>query len=136
MSGQRSDNMASKPYEIVTIGTSVLWGQGLVEDQKIHARVKTMLEASHKSLGNSTSIHISHLAHSGATIGFKDDETEDTTIKERVDGEVPTHHSTLLQQLADFNQGGESVAPEAVDAVLVEGAINDVDVMKIFDPLI
>src|SRR5471030_2541492 len=102
-------NAMHENYELVVIGTSVLWGQGLREDQKIHTRIKRMLEASDKKRPDPRPIHVSFLAHSGATIGFKQDKTEDTTIKARVFGEVPTHYPTLLQQLAEYDQGADSV---------------------------
>ncbi len=121
-------------YEIVCIGTSILWGQGLHDEEKIPNQVKKLLEGSAKTPRITPPIHICSLAHSGAIIGYKDDETVDTTIKPRLDGEVPTHYPTLLQELDEYDRVA-SVPAEKVDAVLIEGGVNDVSIMKIFDPL-
>jgi lysophospholipase L1-like esterase len=118
-------------FKIVAVGTSVMWGQGLHEEQKIHALVKQMLQEKRNE-----PIDAYLLAHSGAIIGLHADDTEDTTQLERVHGEVPTPYPTLLQQLAEFDGLEDQIgAAEDVDVVLVEGGINDVNIVKILDPL-
>lgn len=122
-------------YELVAFGTSVMWGQGLRDEHKIHAYVKEILESSGKLPPDAMPIHTCLLAHSGAVVGFNDDDTEDTEYHPRVHGEVPTPHPTVLQQLAEYDQSAEAVAPEQVDAVLLEGSINDVNIITILGPL-
>lgn len=118
------------PFRIVAIGTSVMWGQGLREEQKIHALVGQMLDGK-----TAEPIETHLLAHSGAIIGLNADDTEDTTQMERVHGEVPTAYPTILQQLAEFDTlENEIGAAEDVDVVLVEGGINDVNIVKILSP--
>ena len=118
-------------FKILVIGTSVLWGQGLHEEQKIHSLVKQALQSSS---AQPISVHL--LAHSGAIIGYKADDSEDTKQLPRVHGEVPTHYPTLLQQLAEVDSLQDQIGTaDDVDVVLVEGGINDVNIMKILDPL-
>ena len=53
---------------------SVLWGQGLEEDKKIHELVKVGIQ---KRLP-AAKVVITSMAHSGAVIGFNDAGVEDT----------------------------------------------------------
>ncbi len=61
-------------FEIAVFGTSVLWGQGLREEDKIQSVVKRMLEK--RKLCGDQEIMISLLAHSGAQIEFKEDDIQ------------------------------------------------------------
>lgn len=118
-------------FNILAIGTSVMWGQGLREEQKIHAQVTQALQSKTSEIINSYL-----LAHSGAILGFKEDGTEDTTKLPRIHGEVPTFYPTILQQLEEFDDLGQQMgAPEDVHVVIVEGGINDVNILRILDPL-
>ncbi|MCC7448992.1 MAG: SGNH/GDSL hydrolase family protein [Anaerolineae bacterium] len=118
--------------EIVAIGTSLLWGQGLPDGQKIHTLVQGALQARQTGQHARTLL----LAHSGACLGFKADGTEDTHRESRLDGEIPTPFPTLVQQLEEYDQLHDAAAPDQVDLVLVEGSINDVGLQNILNPLL
>jgi beta-glucosidase/6-phospho-beta-glucosidase/beta-galactosidase/lysophospholipase L1-like esterase len=109
-------------YRMLVFGDSVLWGQGLQENQKIHTLVASMIRTREGNIG----VYADNLAHSGATIGIGDDDVEDTQREASLNGEVPTSYPTILQQVADFTD-----SPETVDLVLVNGGINDVNVRRI-----
>ena len=66
------------------------------------------------------------LAHSGAKIGIRDSYT--VTMPS---AEVPCFFPTILQQLQEFN--GD---PAAVQWVLMNGGINDVEIQRVFNPMI
>jgi len=66
------------------------------------------------------------VAHSGAKIGIRDSYT--VTMPSR---EVPCFFPTILQQLQEFN--GD---PANVKWVLMNGGINDVEVQRVFNPMI
>jgi len=118
--------------EIVAIGTSILWGQGLPDNQKIHALVQNTLQARQADQRARTLL----LAHSGACLGINADGTEDTHHDVRLDGEIPTPYPTLVQQLAEYDQRHDAAAPDQVALVLVEGSINDVGLQNILNPLL
>ncbi len=66
------------------------------------------------------------LAHSGAKIGIRDSYT--VTMPS---AEVPCFFPTILQQLQEFN--GD---PASVEWVLMNGGINDVEIQRVFNPMI
>src|SRR6267378_4379136 len=75
-------------YEMLVMGDSVVWGQGLEEDQKFYTLVKNEIG---KRLGRE--VNLVNKSHSGATIRPVDK----TTLVEP--GEVPLTTPTLWQQL-------------------------------------
>ena len=104
--------------ELYGIGSSILWGQGLKEKWKIHARVARWLERERKER-----VRVHLLAHSGARL------TDGEGGGKPLHGEVPTASPTLLEQV--------ELAPEARSGrvrVLLEGGINDVEGSRIVDP--
>jgi beta-glucosidase/6-phospho-beta-glucosidase/beta-galactosidase/lysophospholipase L1-like esterase len=112
-------NVLIDTYRILVLGDSVLWGQGLQDNQKIHSLVASAIRQREGNIG----LYINVLAHSGAIIGVGD-----TTRQNPLDGEVPTSYPTILQQCDDFTD-----VPETIDLVIVDGGINDVDVRRILD---
>lgn len=97
------------------MGDSVVWGQGLAEKHKTASIVARYLSAEMRML-----------AHSGAKIGIRDSYT--VTMPS---GEVPCFFPTILQQLQGFT--GD---PAQVEWVLMNGGINDVEVQRVFNPMI
>ncbi|HWF05089.1 MAG TPA: hypothetical protein VHA06_15475, partial [Candidatus Angelobacter sp.] len=71
-------------------------------------------------------VPVTMLAHSGAKIGIRDSYT--VTMPS---GEVPCFFPTILQQLQGF--AGD---PTQVRWVLMNGGINDVEVQRVFNPMI
>src|SRR2546423_4740623 len=110
---RRKQSMAT--YRIVVLGDSVPWGQGLEPAEKFYSLVQAAIPGAESTL----------IAHSGATIGVGVPPTE-----AQVDGEVPTAYPTIMQQVEAFND-----APEAVDLVLVNGGVNDINFFLILHPL-
>ncbi|HLK10733.1 MAG TPA: hypothetical protein VKW76_05095 [Candidatus Binatia bacterium] len=105
-------------FRIVTLGDSVPWGQGLLEDEKYDALVQAALAAAHPG------ITLERLAHSGAVIGaFGATGTPEA-------GEVPGARPTIVEQCDAFAD-----SPDTVDLVLLDGGINDVGVATILNPL-
>jgi hypothetical protein len=97
------------------MGDSVVWGQGLAYEHKTASILARHLGAE-----------INMMAHSGAKIGIRDSYT--VTMPS---GEVPCFFPTILQQLQGFN--GD---PASVKWVLMNGGINDVEVQRVFNPMI
>jgi lysophospholipase L1-like esterase len=108
---------AMATYEIVVLGDSVTWGQGLLDGEKMHNLVA-------QSLGVGIP-NVTRLAHSGAVIGVGL-----TKVVPEVDGEVPVSYPTIVQQCQGF-----SGDVQGVDLVIVNGGINDIDFHVIINPL-
>jgi hypothetical protein len=104
--------------EIVVLGDSVTWGQGLLDSQKMHNLVAA-------AFNGGTPANVTLLAHSGAIIGAGVE-----TTAPAVDGEVPVSYPTIIQQCTGFT--GDT---QQVDIVIVNGGINDVDFHVIVNPL-
>jgi hypothetical protein len=100
---------------LLVIGDSVAWGQGLQEHHK-----------TANILARHLCAEVQMLAHSGAKIGIRDSYT--VTMPSR---EVPCFFPTILQQLQSFT--GD---PTHVQWVLMNGGINDVEVQRLFNPMI
>lgn len=105
---------------IVALGDSVVWGQGLLSEQKFTALVNQGLNENSPDGGSLTV-----LAHSGATIGVGA-----TIVKPAVIGEVPDSYPTVIQQCNSFDD-----QPRNVDVVIVNGGINDISCPKIVNPM-
>jgi hypothetical protein len=100
---------------LFVIGDSIVWGQGLAHEHKTASILARHLGAE-----------MTMLAHSGAKIGIRDSYT--VTMPS---AEVPCFFPTILQQLQEFN--GD---PASVQWVLMNGGINDVEVQRVFNPMI
>src|SRR5215211_1484786 len=117
-------------FVLLVLGDSIHWGEGLQDEEKFHSIVRK--EISNR-LGN-IGVYKDVQAHCGAEIGlaFKTDE-ENTNICDPVkeDGEVPTSHPTILQQVDNYTK-----PPEEVDLILINGGINDIGIFgNIVTPL-
>ena len=129
-----------RPFEMLIFGDSVIWGQGLNDEEKFSRVVKKKLEA--KYLGRV--VNLEDLSHSGATIvaskKFKvpDDAFED------LHGEVPRPTPTLWAQLEaarkkyDCHQKIRNKhlyeCSKPVDLILMNGGINDVGIQSLVNP--
>ena len=100
--------------DLLVIGDSVLWGQGLIEAHKSANLLAGHLQAELKMV-----------AHSGANIGIRDSHESLTLF-----GEVPCSYPTIQEQIQSY-----AGATARVDWVLMNGGINDVDVRRILNPL-
>lgn len=107
-------------FRMVTLGDSVMWGQGLQENEKIDALIAAKIQEREGNIG----FYRHLLAHSGAAIGVGD-----ATNEKGLNGEVPTSYPTILQQCDGFDD-----SPGTVDFVLLNGGINDVNVRQILNP--
>ena len=76
-------------FKVVVLGDSVMWGQGLFEQDKIHTLVAAELGQS------GLIVHSIMKAHSGAVIG----EPDVKTGKPPIDGEVPVGEPTVFEQV-------------------------------------
>ena len=116
---------ASKSNELnmLVLGDSIMWGQGLRNEDKFWWRVKNWLQ---DKTGREVKEKIE--AHSGALIATSPD--LEPLFASR-DGEVNLITPTINDQIDDAkNYYGDT---SKVDLVLVDGCINDVDVRNLLD---
>jgi hypothetical protein len=118
-----------KDIHLVVFGTSLAWGQGLKDEDKIHQILVRMLASD--APGAHVEVHF--LAHSGASTGYKPDGSIDTHYEPRVHGEVPTLYPTIVQQIDEFDATG--IPAELVRIIVLDAGINDVHVTRILNPL-
>lgn len=104
-------------FRMITLGDSVTWGQGLLEDEKFDRLVQKVLQPLHPE-----GVTLERFAHSGAIIGPGSGRTA-------TNGEVPVSSPTILAQLALVP------TPETADLVILNGGINDVGLPRILNPL-
>lgn len=116
-----------RPFRMLALGDSVMWGQGLLEANKFSYQVKRWLEQEKGIAG----VDLQVKAHSGATI-TKDNEKDKDPKWLCMDGEINRSNPTITKQvsLAAQHYCGEKIPPEDVDLILLNGGINDVDKLK------
>lgn len=107
-------------FKMAVFGDSIMWGQGLQEPYKFHSLVEQYIRQNKSDIG----VYKAVRAHSGAVIGKGDE-----GLKDPLHGEINTSCPTILQQV-DAYEGD----PKAVDLVLLNGGINDVNLGEIVDP--
>src|ERR1044071_8534030 len=114
-----------RPFEMLVLGDSVMWGQGLREEEKHYTKVREALEREIVC----RKVNLRMLAHSEATILPKHKFCPDAP------GEVPARRPTINAQveLAVQDYAGAGVPRESVDLVVVDGCINDVTVARIIN---
>ena len=117
-----------RPFEMLVLGDSVVWGQGLNEANKFYTKVRVALE---RELPGNRKVRQVVEAHSGAVIAPKKPKSCPTAP-----GEVPIATPTLFSQVdaAMTTYASFGVAAEEVDLVLLNGCINDVGFPAIVNP--
>ena len=115
---------AEDPMQMLVLGDSIMWGQGLKPEQKFSWRIRCWLQ---EKTGREVQTRVE--AHSGAHLEgaspnpprFKSD-----------DGEVNLPFPTINEQL---DKAVQFYGPSrsAVDLILVDGCVNDVDVSNLLN---
>jgi lysophospholipase L1-like esterase len=126
--------MPGSTVNILVLGDSAVWGQGLQPSEKFHSLVQAGIRAGNPAVTDTPKVVV---AHSGATIGSGDfaDPPPLTQLPPpgAPVGEVPTSYPTIIQQSQRFTG---PPAPLAVDLILVDGGINDVSIFNILNPFV
>ena len=109
---------------MLVLGDSILWGQGLKDDHKAWYQVKAWLQ---QSAGRDVRERIK--AHSGALLGTVGEPSASPPIQ--IDGEVNSPVPTINDELDDALRSYPDAAK--VDLVLVDGCINDVSIFNLLN---
>jgi len=118
----------TRPFNMLAFGDSIMWGQGLTEDQKFATLVKNWVTTN--MLGRAVTFE--SFAHSGARI--MPDTVQDGMAP--FTGEVPAKFPSVHKQLyrAIDSLGTRNIRPSEIDLVLLNGGINDIGVTSILSP--
>ena len=135
----------SRPFEIVVIGDSIMWGQGLSDDPAKNQKFTFKVQRFVQEKLPGTEVHLHNFAHSGAQILANP--SEDSRKADH--GEIPNYFPSITWQLgrAVTELGGGAgvdrryvpqlhpiVRGDGVDLVLMDGGINDFGTKKILTP--
>lgn len=136
----------NRPFNMVALGDSVMWGQGLAAEQKFTTQVQHWLEAWMYP----RKVQRFVFARSGAVIGPCGIDADAPCVINRSTvatageievpasfaGEVPGSAPTILDQIdrAIATLPARGVQPWDVDLVIVDGGINDVNLQYILNP--
>ena len=135
-----------RPFRMLVLGDSVMWGQGLEDDHKFSFKIKEWICAQRNGgvCQNQDDVQIHVEAHSGAVLAqpSKDDQIKKeerfTRLKDplRYPGEVPSDYPTVWGEvdLARRYYVENSIPLAEVDLILVNGGINDMGAARILAP--
>ena len=119
-----ANDKSEREFNLLVLGDSITWGQGLRDDHKAWSLVKTGLETS-----AGRKVHTRIEAHSGAVIGSPGDSAGNPVPP--LDGEVNRAFPSVNHQID--NALGFYSDPSQVDLVLVDGCINDLDARRLLN---
>ena len=114
--------MPQRRFQALFLGDSVVWGQGLREEDKFSTSIVEWIHQWHPHRG----AHKIVKAHSGAIVGDGGGDEEDPKWHPEVPQALPSIH----RQCTDYCDSD----PSEVDLVVINGGINDVGVRSIFTP--
>ena len=110
------------PLQMLVIGDSIMWGQGLRDDEKFSSRVKCWLQ---EKTNREVKLHME--AHSGAVIsGSASTQAAFTSINGEVNMTSPTINDQLDHAVQFYKQSQTSPA-----LILMNGCINDIGVKNL-----
>jgi lysophospholipase L1-like esterase len=125
-----SSRTVDRPFNMICIGDSVMWGQGLANASKFTTQVQNWLQGQ---LGREVNNLV--LARSGATI-TPDGTVPEAWMSDRTLNEVPCSFPFVQDQIKmardEFTSGGMPASD--VDLILVDGGANDVGITTILSP--
>jgi len=126
-----------RPFNMICLGDSVMWGQGLRDSSKFSSQVKDWLQKEMPGRPINRFVY----ARSGATIAPAADVPDESAVQawmnNRTLGEVPCSWPWIRRQVTiarDDLASQQGIAREWVDLVLLDGGINDVGVTTVLDP--
>jgi lysophospholipase L1-like esterase len=119
---------AKDPLNLLVLGDSISWGQGLRDEHKASYLVKSWLEQQ-----TGREVRQTMQAHSGATIGPSESSTDavsrDAALQ--LDGELSRASPTINEQVDYAVKAFGN--PGRVDLIIVNGCINDLDFRRLLN---
>lgn len=122
-------------FNFLVLGDSLVWGQGLKEEQKFYTLTKQWI--SEELLAGSRPVALDVRAHSGSTIMLTEQEASALLEADRDTGtavhpEINVSFPSIRSQVAAARE--ENPAPENVDLIMLSGGVPEVGVANIVNP--
>jgi lysophospholipase L1-like esterase len=127
----------TRPFEMLVLGDSIMWGQGLGDEFKFYYLLKKWLEGNEVFAGK-RDVRPTVEAHSGANI-FPEKDPKRSLMKGR-DGEINVSNPPILFQVEsalekygkypEYSASAQSVGNN-VDLILLDGGANDFSMRQI-----
>jgi hypothetical protein len=134
-SGEEFDGELSNPvtiafrsFNMIAVGDSVMWGQGLLPQNKFAAKIQAWIQGLLE-----IPVTLNWQAHSGA-ITYPDPKT--AFENRSYDGEVPADWPTISHQLglASSSSVPNPAAASDVDLILIDGCANNIKITTVLNP--
>lgn len=122
-------------FDLLVVGDSLVWGQGLEEKDKFYTLTKEWLES--EAFGRRVNVNLNVKAHSGATINLTPREEAGLrkggiSDERYYSSEINLGYPTITKQLDIARREYDS--PDPVGMILVSAGITDLSVASILDP--
>ena len=114
---------AGEPLEMLVLGDSIMWGQGLKPEQKFSWRIKCWLQEK-----TNREVRQQVFAHSGALLSGGSASPRFKSTDPEVNLPYPSINEEFDQALAVYGS-----AKPKVNLILLDGCINDVDVSNLLN---
>lgn len=127
-----------RPYEMLVIGDSLIWGQGLEEKDKFYALTADWIRS--EAFGQPRQVNLTVKAHSGATIQFDAKEAEKYRAVGRDEtyfyqGEVNVSTPSMWKQVETASTEYKSRGQDrGADLVMLSAGITDIAVEGVLNP--
>lgn len=124
-----------EPFNFLVVGDSLVWGQGLNEEDKFYFLTKTWLKE--EIFGGNRQVNLKVKAHSGARISLHDYEREALKNAGK-DGtkfyypEINISFPSIRTQVDIARKNYEN--PQSVNLIMLSGGIADITVTEILNP--
>jgi hypothetical protein len=117
-----------RPFNMIAVGDSVMWGQGLLPQNKFAAKIQAWIQGLLE-----IPVTLNLQAHSGA-ITYPDSST--AYENRSYDGEVPADWPTISHQLglASSSSVPNPAAASDVDLILIDGCANNIGIITVLNP--
>ncbi|MGB2750765.1 MAG: hypothetical protein WBC19_01800 [Pyrinomonadaceae bacterium] len=129
---------SSRPFELLVVGDSLIWGQGLEEKDKFYSLVAEWLRR--EAFGKPCDVNMKVKAHSGATIFFDPKEAakyraagrdENHFYKGEVNVSTPSISKQVETAAAEYSLQGRT---RGADLVLLTAGVTDISVEGVLNP--
>jgi lysophospholipase L1-like esterase len=125
----------AEPFEFLVVGDSLIWGQGLREEQKFYQLTKEWLQAD--VFKNSRAVNLKVKAHSGASINLRQYEIDALQAAEIGEDEffhreINLSFPSIRAQVDVARKEYEN--PQTVDLIMLTGGITDIRLSTILNP--
>jgi lysophospholipase L1-like esterase len=120
-----------KPFEMLIIGDSLIYGQGLREENKFYNLVKNWLKTE-----LNREVNLNQKSHSGSRLSLHDEDLNGLKLggiedKTYFKGEVPLAFPSIESQVVLAQKDYEK--PENVDLIMLTGGITDIGAPEILN---